>query len=129
MAGEWIEARRWARVAVTALGIPLTYVVVTYAWVYFRLPTFADATFMNGLIGAFVLHPRMPTVPASILGIFAIVLAMDLVTRFRGEIFPLTDPFTWPRAVAYGAIAGALFVGALVLTVGVPEKQFIYFAF
>ena len=129
VAGGWIEARRWARVTVTVLGIPVTYLLVTYAWIYFRLPTFADATFMNGLIGAFALHPRMPIVPIGIFGIFAVVLAMDLVTRFRGEILPLTDPLTWPRALAYGAIAGALFVGALVLIVGVPEQQFIYFTF
>jgi alginate O-acetyltransferase complex protein AlgI len=128
-AGTWIEARRWARVAAVAVGVPLTYLLVNYAWIYFRLPTLPDAMDMHGKIAAFLSNPRIPAAPPGIYAMFLVVLGLDLITRFRGEIFPFQAPLTWPRALAYGAIAGGLLVAGLVLVVGVPEQQFIYFNF
>jgi D-alanyl-lipoteichoic acid acyltransferase DltB (MBOAT superfamily) len=128
-AGAWIEARRWAQVPIVAIGVPLTYLLVNYAWIFFRLPTLADALTAHQKIGAFLQAPASSSAPTGIYAIFLIVLVLDLVTRFRGEIFPFRVELTWVRALAYGAIAGGLLVASLILIVGVPEHQFIYFNF
>jgi alginate O-acetyltransferase complex protein AlgI len=130
IAGAWIEARRWAHIAIVIVGLPLTYLLVTYAWIYFRVPTLADAILVHRKILA-LLHPgaRLPDAPPGIYAIFLVVLVLDVVTRFRGEIFPFHAQLRWRRAIAYGAIAGVLLVASLALTVGVPEQKFIYFNF
>ncbi len=128
-AGEWIDRHRRLKTALTVISLPLTYVTVNYAWVYFRLPTLDKAMLANHKIVDFALHPMLPSAPPGIYAIFAVVLAMDLVTRFRGEIFPFQAALTWRRAAAYGALTGILFVAAFVLVVGVPAQQFIYFNF
>jgi D-alanyl-lipoteichoic acid acyltransferase DltB (MBOAT superfamily) len=129
LTGDWVDAHRRLRVALTVVSLPLTYLVANYAWLYFRIPTLDQAILANRKIAAFLEHPRIPDAPPGIFAIFAIVLLFDLVTRFRGEIFPLRAPLDWRRAAAYGALTGCLFLAGFTLLFGVPAQQFIYFNF
>jgi D-alanyl-lipoteichoic acid acyltransferase DltB (MBOAT superfamily) len=128
-AGGWLSRHRMVDRLVTAASLPLTYLAANYAWVYFRLPTLDLAILANRKIVEFVLHPQLPAAPLGLLGIFFIVLAMDLVTRFKGEILPFQEALTWPRVAVYGVCTAILLAASLVLIVGVPAQQFIYFNF
>jgi alginate O-acetyltransferase complex protein AlgI len=127
--GKWWEKRGPWQIAATAAALPLTWISVNYAWIYFRLATFKEAVIANRKIWAFLHHPTLPSASKGILAIFGVVLVMDLYMRFGGEIFPVREELTWKRATAYGCLAGVLFVFSLVLMIGVPTQQFIYFNF
>jgi D-alanyl-lipoteichoic acid acyltransferase DltB (MBOAT superfamily) len=128
-AGSWIEARAWARRLVVVIGVPLTYIAANYAWLYFRLPTFQEAMVANHKMAQFLVNPHLPVAPPGLFAIFAFVFAWEAFTRFRGEVFPLQARLTWPRMVLYGALTGVGLMVGVVLLVGTPEQQFIYFNF
>jgi alginate O-acetyltransferase complex protein AlgI len=127
--GERVRRHPWLDRAVTVASLPLTYLAATYAWIYFRLPTLDQAMLANRKIVDFVLNPVVPILPMGLFVIFGIVLAMDLVTRFKGEILPFQAPLTPRRVAAYGMATAIVFAAALVLVVGAPVQQFIYFNF
>jgi alginate O-acetyltransferase complex protein AlgI len=129
LAGNRLEQHRVLNAALSVVSLPLTYLAANYAWIYFRLPTLDQALLANRKILEFLLHPQWPNAPLGIAAIFAAVLAMDMVTRFKGEILPFQGALTWPRVFAYGAFTAILFAASLVLIVGVPVQQFIYFNF
>ena len=128
-AGGWLDRHRAFKPVLAMVSLPLTYLAANYAWVYFRLPTLDQAMLANRKILEFVLHPQVPIVPWGILSVFLVVFAMDLVTRFKGEILPFQGAMTRPRALAYGALTAIVFAASLVLVVGAPVQQFIYFNF
>ena len=138
----WLDRRRarraappparpkWQRVASGAGAWLLTFLVVNYAWLYFRLPDFQGARVANRKIGEWLLSPGLPPVNATLLLLLAIVVLMDLVIRFRpGQMHLLIPSLTPRRAVLQGAAGGILFLVGLVLLAGVPTQQFIYFQF
>ena len=131
MLGERLNRSRWLAGAVTVVSLPLTYLAANYAWVYFRLPTLDQAMIANRKLLEFALHPltNFPIVPMGILAVFLVVLAMDLVTRFKGEILPFEQALTPPRVAAYGVLTALVFAAALIFVVGAPVQQFIYFNF
>jgi alginate O-acetyltransferase complex protein AlgI len=127
--GKWYEQGGPWQMAATLAGVPLTYLAVNYAWIYFRLATLKEAVIANRKIWEYMHHPmQLPSVPGPI-AIFGVVLVMDLYMRFGGEIFPIHEDLTWKRAIAYGCLAGILFTSSLVLMIGLPTQQFIYFNF
>jgi D-alanyl-lipoteichoic acid acyltransferase DltB (MBOAT superfamily) len=129
LAGGWWERRGLWQTVASVAAVPFTYAAANYAWIYFRLPTLKEAAIANEKIWAFLRHPVLPSAPPGIIAIFGVVLVMDLYTRFRGELFPIQNELTWRRAAVYGCVAGILLVTSLVLTVGLPTQQFIYFNF
>ena len=114
---------------VEAVSLPFTYIAVNYAWIFFRLSTFDQALLVNRKIIQFFVKPELPSAPLGIAAIFIVVFIMDLATRFKGELMPLTLPLTMRRVVVYGACTAILFAVSLILIVGVPPQQFIYFNF
>ncbi len=129
LVSERVQRFARLRAAFSWLALPVTYIAVNYAWLYFRIPTFDQAILANQKILAFIKHPVLPSAPVGVYEIFAVVLALDLVSRFRGEIFPIATVLDGRRAIAYGALTAAFFIAGLVLAVGVPTQQFIYFNF
>ena len=127
--GRWIETRPAARWATRLIGFVLTYAAVNYAWIFFRLVDFRDCWTANLKLAEWVRDPALPYAPRGIYPVFLIVLGLDLVTRFRGEIFSFERPLTLPRAVAWGAAAGILLVAGVLLVAGAATRQFIYFQF
>jgi alginate O-acetyltransferase complex protein AlgI len=129
LTGKWWEKRGPWQTAATITAVPLTYLAANYAWIYFRLATLKEAAIANRKIWEFLRHPAPPSASPSIIAIFGVVMVMDLYMRFAGEIFPIHDELTWRRAAAYGCLAGILIATSVVLMVGVPTQQFIYFNF
>ncbi|MEP7068149.1 MAG: MBOAT family O-acyltransferase [Usitatibacter sp.] len=129
LAGGWLSRHRLVDRAVTLVSLPITYIAANYAWIYFRTATFDQAMLANGKIAEFALHPAWPAAPPGLVLIFLAVLAMDLVTRFKGEILPFQAQLTATRVVAYAACTAILLCAGIVLIVGVPAHQFIYFNF
>jgi D-alanyl-lipoteichoic acid acyltransferase DltB (MBOAT superfamily) len=127
--GARVDARRWARSLVATTGAPLTYLAANYAWLYFRVPSFDDAMLVNRKILSVLANPHLPAAPPGVFAIVLFVLAWEVFTRFKGEIFPFREELTVLRALAYGALTGVIFMAGLVLLVGVPIQQFIYFNF
>jgi alginate O-acetyltransferase complex protein AlgI len=129
LCGAWVAATPGRRRAVDVLGFGLTYAAANYAWIYFRLVDFRQIWAANRKLAQWLLHPALPHAPGGLYGICLLVLAMDLFTRFRGEMFSFERPLTLRRAVAWGVSAGLLFTMGLLLSVGAPTRQFIYFQF
>jgi D-alanyl-lipoteichoic acid acyltransferase DltB (MBOAT superfamily) len=127
--GDWWDRQGKWQTSLTILSVPLTYLASNYAWIYFRLGTLDEALIVNRKIAAWFQAPQLPTVPYGILAAFGIVFLLDLYTRFKGEIFGLSDELTWRRAAACGAVAGLMLVAGIILAVGQPTQQFIYFNF
>lgn len=129
LCGAWVAATPARRRAVDVLGFGLTYAAANYAWIYFRLVDFRQIWAANRKVGEWLRHPALPDAPDGLVGIFLLVLAMDLFTRFRGEMFSFERPLTLRRAVGWGVGAGLLFTMGMLLSVGAPTRQFIYFQF
>jgi len=127
--GAWIEARRWLRNMAVLAGVPLTYLAANYAWLYFRVPTFGEAMVVNRKILEFLANPHLPVAPPGIFAIILFVFAWEVFTRFKGEIFPLRGELNFGRVLLYGAMTGLVFMVGVVLLVGMPTQQFIYFNF
>jgi alginate O-acetyltransferase complex protein AlgI len=129
LCGAWVEATPARRKAMDLVGLGLTYAAANYAWIYFRLSSWPESWIANRKFVSWVLHPALPGAPQGVYAIFLIVLAMDLFTRFRGEMFSFELPLTLPRALAYGVAAGLFFTLGVLLSVGTTTRQFIYFQF
>lgn len=114
---------------IPGIGWALTYVLTNYLWLYFRVPTWREAVVGNWKVLAWLAEPSVPLLPAGILYIAAAVLIADLYTKWRDELIPVRIVVTPRRAIAYGAVTALVFVTALILSVGQPTVQFIYFMF
>jgi len=112
-----------------ALSLTVTFTATNYAWIYFRIPTLEGSLIANAKLLRWIQSPSWPSVPPGIVGIFVVVLMMDILTRLKGEIFPLHIEFTGGRALRYGVAAACLVIISIVLTIGRPTQQFIYFQF
>jgi alginate O-acetyltransferase complex protein AlgI len=111
-------------------GWLVTFLAVNYAWLYFRSHTFEASRAANRKIGAWLLHPSLPTILPALVLMVAIVVAMEFILRFRpGAMQGECSELTLRRAAVEGAVGGALVVAGLVLLSGVPTQQFIYFQF
>ena len=112
------------------LGWALTFGLTNYFWLYFRARSLDDAMVGNAKIVQWVLHPSRPVVPLGISLILLAVLVTDLWIKRRGYLVPLEiTGLTTRRAIAWGVLCGALLALAIVLSVGRPTEQFIYFQF
>jgi D-alanyl-lipoteichoic acid acyltransferase DltB (MBOAT superfamily) len=121
---------RIPRVAGGVAGWVITFVVANYTWLYFRLPTMEAAMAANRKIGEWIAHPVLPRiVPPGLFLVVAAVFAMDAYQRFRNGFVPIGLELTTFRAVRYGLATGALLVAGLILNLGQPTLQFIYFQF
>ena len=111
------------------LGWVVTYVLANYFWLYFRIPSWPQAMEANRKVLAWLEHPVLPTLPPGALYIAAAVLVSDLYIKWKDELVSVHVTVTPPRAIAYGAVTGLLFTAAIILSVGSPTVQFIYFQF
>ena len=112
----------------SAVGWFITLVGVMYAWLYFRLPTLAEAQQANQKIGAWLSAPAVPEVAWGIVGCVLAFFALDLARRTADDVFPVAVP-TVRHALAVGVATGALLVLVVLLVAGTPTQQFIYFQF
>jgi D-alanyl-lipoteichoic acid acyltransferase DltB (MBOAT superfamily) len=129
LCGDWVEARPARRKVMHLVGLILTYAAANYAWIFFRLRSFPESWVANRKLAAWLFHPGLPVAPRGVYVIFLLTLAMDLYTRFRGEMFSFELPLTPRRALAYGTVAGIFFTAGMLLSVGTATHQFIYFQF
>jgi alginate O-acetyltransferase complex protein AlgI len=104
--------------------ILVTFHAVTFAWIFFRAPTFADARSVVGAIVTWRDRDLPLDLPWVLGAAVVLTLTIDLAQRRTGWQFPFS---TWPRiarGLAYGT-AAALFV----VFSGQPIQPFIYFQF
>jgi alginate O-acetyltransferase complex protein AlgI len=116
------------RLVLLALGWAITMVGVFYAWIYFRIPTFGDALVANQKILASITDFQLPTPHWDAVASVALILGYDLLRRNAADSIP-TFVATSRRSLAFGLAAGALFSVGLLMFVGRPAQQFIYFQF
>ena len=118
---------RWMRMA---MGWALTYLAVTYAWLYFRAPTFADALVANRKIFEWLLNPQLPPATRGLAALVVIVAVMEWVIRLG--VGPGWREHAQPSlrgALVRGTVGALFFTAGLVLLIGRPITQFIYFQF
>jgi D-alanyl-lipoteichoic acid acyltransferase DltB (MBOAT superfamily) len=126
--GRYLPTRGIAGAARSSLGLVVTIVCVMYAWLYFRLGTFDQAVLANQKIWHWL---KAPSVPAIAWGLVVCVLAflvLDLLRRNAEDVFPLEFAGV-RRNFAFGLLSGAFVALGLLLIVGAPTQQFIYFQF
>jgi hypothetical protein len=108
----------------------VTFLGVTYAWLYFRIGTFDEAVLANRKIYEWLASGdrfdwRVPWGLALLVGV---VLLVDLVRRDATDVFPV-ELSGRGRALGFGAASAGFVSAGLVLLVGTPSQQFIYFQF
>ncbi len=111
-------------------GWLITFVVANYTWIYFRLATFDAAMLANRKIGEWIAHPALPTnAPRGVFLVIAAVFVMDGYQRMRNGFVPGGFELTTFRALRYGVATGVFLMAGLILNLGQPTLQFIYFQF
>lgn len=115
----------------SVIGWVVTLIGVMYAWLYFRIPTFGEAWTANQKIGQWLMEggfPRSADIPWALVALIGCILLLDLVRRNDEDLFPAgaAQP---RRALAFGLASGIFVVVGLVLLIGAPSQQFIYFQF
>jgi D-alanyl-lipoteichoic acid acyltransferase DltB (MBOAT superfamily) len=122
--------RRMAGILRTSLGWAVTYIAVNYAWLYFRAPTFADAMAANRKILEWLLAPQLPPATRGFAMLVLIVAAMEWAIRLGvGPGWRENAQRSLGGALARGALGAVFFTAGLVLLIGRPITQFIYFQF
>lgn len=107
-----------------------TFLLVNYAWLYFRCSTFAEAMVANRKIISWLGSPKIPAVLPGVVILVLIIVGIDLVGRVlerRNYRKPYEDSSS--IAVMQGVTSGIFLVIGLALLVGIPTQQFIYFQF
>lgn len=115
----------------SAIGWAVTLVGVMYAWLYFRIATLDDVVIANQKIWQWLFEGSQPSVsaiPWALVVCVASVLLLDALRRSSDDIFPSVT-VRRRRALAYGAASGLFLTVGVVLLVGAPSQQFIYFQF
>jgi D-alanyl-lipoteichoic acid acyltransferase DltB (MBOAT superfamily) len=106
----------------------LTFVLVNYAWLYFRSESFEDTLTIHHKLGQFILTPEWPTFPPGLLLIAAIVVGLEGKRLEVTRVFE-SVPSTLQRHTLYGAVAGVFVLLGVIFLAGRPSQQFIYFQF
>ncbi len=121
---------RMRRAAAKAGGWLLTWVAVNYAWIYFRAPTFQDAVAVNRKIADWIAQPVLPNLVPGLAMLIAVAILMELAIRLRPR-WSQAERFDLDMRLAtlQGAGGALFFLAGLLLLVGTPTQQFIYFQF
>lgn len=116
-------AAKW----IVPLRILLTFLIVNFAWIFFRLPSLKDAC---GVVGRILTFAPGEAIPVSntglVLLLFAIVslFASEIVMEYAPGVSLLRNRRLWVRIVSVIALV------FIILTVGVLDSgQFIYVNF
>lgn len=112
------------------IGWAVTFLGVTYAWLYFRIGTFDEAVIANRKIYQWLTSGDLLSwsVPWGLAFLVSVVFLVDLVRRDATDVFPIT--LTGRRRVfAFGALSSGFVTVGLILLIGMPSRQFIYFQF
>lgn len=129
---QWIRWRGrpsgWQSTVRSLGGWGLTWLGVSYAWLYFRVSSFEDALVANQKIGAWLSAPVLPPVVWGAVAVTALLMIMDAWQRERDDMVPLGVP-TVRHALVLGCASAAASILALALLAGAPTQQFIYFQF
>lgn len=115
------------------IGWFLTFIFVNYAWLYFRLPEYADFSVANQKIHAFLVgsHDYMlllKMIPVGLPFIMILVLILDFIQR-KVRLIQFQEELTAPGLISIGVVSALFFGLGLLLGVGTPSQQFIYFQF
>ena len=118
------EGTNWA---VRGLRIIVTFLLVNFAWVFFRMPNIGDAFAMIGKMFTDMGTPNLNDLASSAVVILTIAMPILLFKDLREEYFPEKNSFL-NKPVARWAIYVLLF--CIILTFGVLDGgQFIYVSF
>ncbi|WP_420105883.1 MBOAT family O-acyltransferase [Herbaspirillum huttiense] len=115
------------------LGWLITFICVNYAWLYFRLPAYADFNAANHKILSYLSSlswnlSSIPAMPPGLPLIFVAVLALDAIHRMTRQRLAAVS-WSLSTTAALAAAAGIFFALGLLLNVGTSAQQFIYFQF
>lgn len=110
-----------------------TLIVVNYAWLYFRAPSFGVAMSANRKILEWLIHPNL-ALPAGFLAgglaIVVLVAAMEFMIDWSNKLPKSELPsLTIRTSINHGLLAGLLFAIGLIMHAGNQTQQFIYFQF
>jgi alginate O-acetyltransferase complex protein AlgI len=119
-----------SRLIRAAVAWVVTFVGVTYAWLYFRITTFEEALVANRKIYEWLVSGDLWawSVPSGLALLVGVVFLVDLVRRDATDVFPVVVTGR-RRALGLGAASAGFVATGLVLLIGMPSHQFIYFQF
>jgi D-alanyl-lipoteichoic acid acyltransferase DltB (MBOAT superfamily) len=107
-----------------------TFILINYAWLYFRCPTVADAMIANKRIIQWLIDPKLPVIFPGVVILVLLVIFIDVVTRIC-ERDGYQKPYRENHLTVTGeaVVAGLCFVIGMIFLLGLPTQQFIYFQF
>lgn len=112
------------------LGWIVTFILVNYAWLYFRCTSFADAMLANRKIISWLTSPHLPKIVPGALILLVMVIAIEFLARiFEHREYRKMYQDSYVSAMAQGIVSGVFLVSGIVLLVGIATQQFIYFQF
>lgn len=118
------EGKNWA---VRTVRIAVTFLLVSFAWVFFRMPNIGDAFGMIGRMFTNIGVPSLSDMGPSGMIIVAIGLFLLVFKELREEYFPSRMSFLNHRIVSWSTYVGLF---CMILLFGVLDGgQFIYVSF
>lgn len=113
-----------------AFGWAITFLGVMYAWLYFRIGTFEEAVVANKKIYEWLTSGDLLnwSVPWGLALLAGVVLLVDLVRRDATDVVPVALSGRC-RVLGFGAASAGFVAVGLILLIGRPSQQFIYFQF
>lgn len=111
-------------------GWVVTFILVNYAWLYFRCSSFSDAMIANQKILFWLSDPHLPKIIPGAIILLTVIISIELISRiFEYRSYRKISYDSHTFGVAQGLISGIFLVGGIILLIGIPTQQFIYFQF
>ncbi len=118
------KGKNWA---VRGIRIIITFLLVNFAWVFFRMPNIGDASGMIARMFSNVGVPNLSDMGSSAMLILVIALLILVFKDLHDEFFPLKMSFLRSKVVRWFAY---VLLFSMILTFGVLDGgQFIYVSF
>ena len=106
----------------------VTFCLVSYTWLYFRIPKFEDIIIANKAVLAFLKNPSVSPNFTRMAILFLPIILIDLWEQKNNYKHHFSS-FNLKQYIIYGIFSGLIFILGLIFIVGKPTSQFIYFQF
>ena len=108
----------------------ITFAAVTYAWIYFRVPTMNEAITFNAKLFQYFQQPSFLPIEVSLIILVLIMGLLDLY-QYLEEKKKKTSTKEWtiPSSIAHGVVAGFFMIMGIFVFNGTSINAFIYFQF
>ncbi len=111
-----------------AMSWLLTFMVVSYTWLYFRISDFSDAKLANKAILKFFANPSYDPQMGRMLLLLLPIFLVDFIEMKNKYNVNFAEFSIW-KNILFGIFTAFFFILGLIFVVGKPTSQFIYFQF